>query len=144
MATKIHKLNIEAADTGIDLNVDGAPEGIHIEYEILTAVMAAMAKEAYSELRFNAVVPPLVFTRRIGLPEQEETKRTQTASQCVGKTPPKIPEEVEIISNQHLWIDGEEFPWTVLGVTAKTSPNDVSIIEVTIPAMAITAVAGNH
>lgn len=46
MTTKIKKLNIEAAETGILLDVDGAPEGINIEYEILPTVIAALTKEA--------------------------------------------------------------------------------------------------
>ena len=36
---KIEKLNIEPAATGINLDVDGAPEGIHIEWEILPQVI---------------------------------------------------------------------------------------------------------
>lgn len=36
---KIEKLNIERAATGINLDVDGAPEGIHIEWEILPQVI---------------------------------------------------------------------------------------------------------
>lgn len=46
MTTKIEKLNIEAAETGILIDVDGAPEGINIEYEILPDVVAAIVEEA--------------------------------------------------------------------------------------------------
>lgn len=46
MTTKIEKLNIEAAETGILIDIDGAPEGINIEYEILPTVIAALTKEA--------------------------------------------------------------------------------------------------
>lgn len=41
---KIAKLNINPTSTGINLDVDGAPEGIHIEYEILPDVLAAITK----------------------------------------------------------------------------------------------------
>lgn len=43
---KVNKLAIEAVDSGINLDVDGAPEGIHIEYSILPEVIAAMVAEA--------------------------------------------------------------------------------------------------
>lgn len=46
MTTKIKKLNIEAAETGILLDIDGAPEGINIEYQILPDVVAAIVEEA--------------------------------------------------------------------------------------------------
>lgn len=46
MATKIEKLNIEAAETGILIDVDGAPEGINLEYQILPDVVAAIVEEA--------------------------------------------------------------------------------------------------
>lgn len=46
MTTKIKKLNIEAAETGILIDVDGAPEGINLEYEILPDIIAALTKEA--------------------------------------------------------------------------------------------------
>lgn len=46
VTTKIEKLSIEAAETGILIDVDGAPEGINIEYEILPTVIAALTKEA--------------------------------------------------------------------------------------------------
>lgn len=39
---KIEKLNITATDTGINLDVDGAPEGIHIEFTILPDVAKAI------------------------------------------------------------------------------------------------------
>ncbi|MDK8450959.1 hypothetical protein [Corynebacterium mastitidis] len=44
--TKVEKLNIDATDTGIGLDVDGAGEGIHIEYEILPTVMQEIVKAA--------------------------------------------------------------------------------------------------
>lgn len=43
---RINKLNIEATSTGVNLDVDGAPEGIHIEYSILPDVVAAITKAA--------------------------------------------------------------------------------------------------
>lgn len=46
MTTKIKKLNIEAAETGILIDVDGAPEGINLEYQILPDIIAALTKEA--------------------------------------------------------------------------------------------------
>lgn len=46
MTTKIEKLNIEAAETGILIDVDGAPEGINIEYQILPEVIATLVEEA--------------------------------------------------------------------------------------------------
>lgn len=39
---KIAKLNINCTETGINLDVDGAPEGIHIEYEILPDITKAL------------------------------------------------------------------------------------------------------
>lgn len=39
---KIAKLNINPTSTGINLDVDGAPEGIHIEYEILPDITKAL------------------------------------------------------------------------------------------------------
>lgn len=47
---KVKKLNIQADANGINLDVDGAPEGIHIEYEILPEVLAAI-NEAASQWR---------------------------------------------------------------------------------------------
>ena len=46
MTTKIKKLDIEAAETGIILDIDGAPEGINIEYQILPEVIATLVEEA--------------------------------------------------------------------------------------------------
>lgn len=46
MTIKIGKLNIEAAETGILIDIDGAPEGINLEYEILPDIIAALTKEA--------------------------------------------------------------------------------------------------
>ncbi|WOT02543.1 hypothetical protein [Corynebacterium pyruviciproducens] len=46
MATRIEKLTIDAAPTGILLDIDGAPEGINIEYQILPDVVAAIVEEA--------------------------------------------------------------------------------------------------
>ncbi|OFO23950.1 hypothetical protein HMPREF3053_07675 [Corynebacterium sp. HMSC064E07] len=46
MGAKVAKLNIEGTDTGINIDVDGASEGIHIEYEILANVMAVIVQEA--------------------------------------------------------------------------------------------------
>lgn len=46
MPVKINKLNIEATATGINLDIDGAPEGIHIEYKILPNVVAAVMRES--------------------------------------------------------------------------------------------------
>lgn len=46
MATRIEKLTIEAAETGIILDIDGAPEGINIEYQILPEVIATLVEEA--------------------------------------------------------------------------------------------------
>ena len=40
---KIKKLNIEEAESGVNLDVEGAPEGIHIEWEILPQVIQALA-----------------------------------------------------------------------------------------------------
>lgn len=42
---KVAKLNIEADSLGINLNIDGAPEGILIEYEILPKVAKAVLAE---------------------------------------------------------------------------------------------------
>lgn len=39
---KIKKLNIEPVETGINLDVDGAPEGIHIEWELVPQVAAIL------------------------------------------------------------------------------------------------------
>lgn len=39
---RIAKLNINPTSTGINLDVDGALEGIHIEYEILPDVTKAL------------------------------------------------------------------------------------------------------
>lgn len=36
---KIHKLSIEETETGVNLDAEGAPEGIHIEWEILPKVL---------------------------------------------------------------------------------------------------------
>ncbi|WP_165164944.1 hypothetical protein [Corynebacterium qintianiae] len=42
---KIHKLNVNAVETGVQLDIDGAAEGINIEYEILPQVIAAVIEE---------------------------------------------------------------------------------------------------
>ncbi|KXB49739.1 hypothetical protein Q0N40_02130 [Corynebacterium pseudokroppenstedtii] len=42
---KVAKLNIEADSLGINLNIDGAPEGILIEYEIVPKVAKAVLAE---------------------------------------------------------------------------------------------------
>ena len=42
---KIHKLSVNAVETGVQLDIDGAPEGINIEYEILPEVIAAVIEE---------------------------------------------------------------------------------------------------
>lgn len=39
---KIEKLNIEEVETGVNLDVEGAPEGIHIEWEILPQVIRTL------------------------------------------------------------------------------------------------------
>lgn len=44
--TRVRKLNIEATDTGVNLDIEGAPEGIHIEYNILPDTIAAITKAA--------------------------------------------------------------------------------------------------
>ncbi|CAB0993267.1 hypothetical protein FRC0497_01186 [Corynebacterium diphtheriae] len=41
---KIAKLNISSTENGINLDIDGASEGIHIEYEILPDVLGAIMK----------------------------------------------------------------------------------------------------
>ncbi|CAB0574554.1 hypothetical protein CIP107580_01828 [Corynebacterium diphtheriae] len=46
MVSKIHKLNIEPAGSGINIDVDGATEGIHIEYKILPDFVEALVSEA--------------------------------------------------------------------------------------------------
>lgn len=43
---KIHKLSVNVVETGIQLDIDGAPEGINIEFEVLPEVIAAMVAEA--------------------------------------------------------------------------------------------------
>lgn len=45
---KIAKLNINPTNTGINLDVDGAPEGIHIEFTILPDVAKALMECALS------------------------------------------------------------------------------------------------
>ena len=45
MVSKIHKLNIVPDDSGINIDVDGASEGIHIEYKILPEVIGALVGE---------------------------------------------------------------------------------------------------
>lgn len=42
---KVAKLKIEADSLGINLNIDGAPEGILIEYEIVPKVAKAVLAE---------------------------------------------------------------------------------------------------
>ncbi|WP_318758551.1 hypothetical protein [Corynebacterium sp. SFY-K9] len=42
---KVAKLSIEADSLGINLNIDGAPEGILIEYEIVPKVAKAVLAE---------------------------------------------------------------------------------------------------
>ena len=42
---KVAKLKVEADALGINLNIDGAPEGILIEYEILPKVAKAVLAE---------------------------------------------------------------------------------------------------
>lgn len=41
---KINKLTVEAIDSGVNLHVDGAPEGIHIEWEILPQVLNTLTE----------------------------------------------------------------------------------------------------
>ncbi|ACR18359.1 hypothetical protein I6J22_08865 [Corynebacterium kroppenstedtii] len=47
---KVAKLNIEADSLGINLNIDGAPEGILIEYEILPKVAKAVLAEILDQV----------------------------------------------------------------------------------------------
>ena len=42
---KVAKLKVEADALGINLNIDGAPEGILIEYEIVPKVAKAVLAE---------------------------------------------------------------------------------------------------
>lgn len=42
---KVAKLKVEADSLGINLNIDGAPEGILIEYEIVPKVAKAVLTE---------------------------------------------------------------------------------------------------
>lgn len=46
MFSKICKLNIAPDDSGINIDVDGASEGIHIEYKILPDVIEALVENA--------------------------------------------------------------------------------------------------
>lgn len=70
-------------------------------------------------------------------PREQTSEKHQTKK-------PKTPETVEIIQDQHLRVDGEDFPWFVLGVTAETSPDHVSTIQVTIPVESFTSEVGTH
>nr|DAU54439.1 MAG TPA: hypothetical protein [Caudoviricetes sp.] len=46
MFSKICKLNIAPDESGINIDVDGASEGIHIEYKILPDVIEALVENA--------------------------------------------------------------------------------------------------
>lgn len=59
MGAKVAKLNIEGTDTGINIDVDGASEGIHIEYEILANVMAVIVQEALDATKHDQGNLPL-------------------------------------------------------------------------------------
>ncbi|MDN6199346.1 hypothetical protein [Corynebacterium flavescens] len=41
---KVEKLNIAPTDGGVNLDVDGAPEGIHLEWKILPQVLDILTK----------------------------------------------------------------------------------------------------
>lgn len=53
MSAKVAKLNIEGTNTGISIDVDGAAEGIHIEYEILANVMAVIVQETLAATKHD-------------------------------------------------------------------------------------------
>ena len=50
---KVAKLNIEANERGINLNIDGASEGILIEYEIVPKVAKAVLAEILDRQKPN-------------------------------------------------------------------------------------------
>ena len=75
MTTKIRTLNIEAAETGILIDVDGAPEGINLEYEILPDVIAALVEEALEHRKAPQGCQKVKLTTTTGSFSKEELLR---------------------------------------------------------------------
>ncbi|QPK78306.1 hypothetical protein G7Y31_06870 [Corynebacterium lizhenjunii] len=57
MSCKVEKLNVEGTPSGVNIDVDDAPEGIHIEYRILPDVLAAICAETLGRATAGNVGP---------------------------------------------------------------------------------------
>lgn len=106
---KIHELNINGNEAGVYMDVNDAPEGICIEYEILDEVIEALVGEA---AKWGVAV--------------------KASDGCLDSRAkrPQVAKEVTIISGRQVEVDGKPFPWLVSGARVEAGKDDALSVTV--------------